>query len=60
MHFKCKFCSDLFTFTNQEFEEEGEEILWGHLQMEHTIIFEDIQNLDTPEMIEACYEIEED
>jgi hypothetical protein len=36
--------------------EYDEELIWGHIQLEHEEIFEDVQNLDTPYMLEECFE----
>jgi hypothetical protein len=46
--YKCKCCGNVF--------EWDEEILWGHIQIEHAEIFEDVENLDTPYMLEECFE----
>ncbi len=36
--------------------EKDEESLWGHIQMEHEEKFDEVQDLETPDMIEECYE----
>ena len=36
--------------------EEIEELLWGHIQMDHEEEFEEAQNLETPYMIAGYYE----
>lgn len=54
--YKCKFCSATFgPYTKIAFDEDGEEELWGHIQINHEEIFEEVQNLATPDMIEICY-----
>ena len=56
--YKCKLCGATFeNYTNEEFEEYGEEELWGHIQMQHEDIFEECQDLDTPTMLEEYYEM---
>ena len=54
--YKCKFCGEIFgPYTKVTFHQDGEEELWGHIQMNHDEVFEEIQNLATPDMIEICY-----
>lgn len=50
--YKCNYCEETF-------EDFDEQTLWGHIQMEHEDVFEEVQNLDTPYMLEECYECEE-
>lgn len=50
--FKCKYCN----FSYWDIDGDVEEALWGHIQMCHEDKFEEIQNLETPFMIEECYE----
>jgi hypothetical protein len=52
--YKCKYCN----FNNWDFNNDIEEELWGHIQMHHKDKFEEVQNLETPDMIEECYEEE--
>ena len=52
--FKCKYCG----FDCCDVDNDVEEELWGHIQMNHEDIFEEVQNLETPDMIEECYEEE--
>lgn len=47
--YKCKYCGEIF----DEFDEEA---MWGHIQMEHEEIFKEVQDLETPYMLEECYE----
>lgn len=49
--YKCKYCN--FICYNSDTIEED---LWGHIQMHHENIFEDVQNFETPNMIEECYQ----
>jgi hypothetical protein len=48
--FRCKHCG----FGCWDVEEE----LWGHVQMHHEDKFKEVQNWETPFMIEECYEEE--
>lgn len=52
--YKCKYCN----FNNWDSNNDIEEELWGHIQMYHKDKFEEVQNLETPDMIEECYEEE--
>lgn len=57
--FICKECSAEFEALDEDhdwFNYCGEETLWGHLQMEHPEIFKEYQTLETPDMLELCYE----
>lgn len=47
MRFICKQC-------NEEVSSE-EEDLWGHIQTDHEDLFGEIQDLETPDMIDECY-----
>lgn len=50
--YECTVCSAFFHTDSEDYEE----ILWGHLQMEHEEIFEECQDWETPFMIEEYYE----
>lgn len=50
---KCALCDHEF---EAEDIEEIEELLWGHIQMDHEEEFEKIQNLETPYMIAGYYD----
>lgn len=50
--FKCKYCD--FSYDDVD-DDDVEETLWGHIQMNHEDKFEKIQNWETPDMIEECY-----
>lgn len=52
MEFMCDHCGKEFSCNKDDYEE----ILWGHLQIDHEDIFKDYENLDTPDMIEANYD----
>lgn len=56
--YKCKICDEIISFNENEFDSLGEEELWGHIQINHKDKFEEVQNLETPYMIEECYEEE--
>lgn len=53
--YKCK-CCDFYCW---DIGDDVEEELWGHIQMKHEDKFEEVQNWETPDMIEECYEEEE-
>ncbi len=50
MAYVCKCCGEIITDDEQE--------LWGHIQMEHEDVFDEVQDSDTPWMLEECYEEE--
>ena len=52
--FKCKYCG----FGCWDVDNDLEEELWEHIQMNHREIYEEVENLETPFMIEECYEEE--
>ena len=52
--YKCKYCN----FSYWDVDNDVEEELWGHIQMCHEGKFEEVQNWETPDMIEECYEEE--
>ena len=52
--YKCKYCDN--HFIKEDWDEDLDETLWGHIQMDHEEIFEDLQNLETPDMIEIAYD----
>lgn len=52
--YKCKHCN----FTYEDIGNDVEEELWGHIQRHHEDKFEEVQNWETPDMIEECYEEE--
>lgn len=56
--YKCKACGETIGFHVCDFDSLGEEELWGHIQMHHEDKFEEVQNWETPDMIEECYEEE--
>lgn len=43
----CKYCKSKV--------EADEEELWGHIQMKHEKVFDEFQDLETPDMIDICY-----
>lgn len=45
--YSCWFCGEVI--------KESEAELWGHIQMKHPEVFKDLQDLDTPDMMEECY-----
>lgn len=51
---KCNLCGAVINI-DPEFEEDYDEILWGHIQMAHEQKFAEIQNWETPFMLEECY-----
>ena len=55
--FKCQYCG---TVIGPECD-DIEEALWGHVQWCHENVFEEVQDWETPYMINECYEtIKED
>ena len=50
----CKHCDNCFI--KEDWDEGLEEALWGHIQMDHEELFEELQNLETPDMIEIAYD----
>lgn len=56
MKYICKYCGYEIEEDNL-FNDDIEEDLWGHIQMNHEDIYENIQDLESPDMIEECYEI---
>ena len=50
---KCALCDHEIEV--EEFD-EVEELLWGHIQMDHEEKFEQIQGLETPYMIAGYFE----
>ena len=57
MRWKCKICNKVIEIEEEDdFGYFGEEELWGHIQMEHKDVFEEVQDLDTPDMLDECYE----
>lgn len=56
---RCNICGELLDI-DEDFFDDVEEILWGHIQLEHEDVFEECQNWETPYMIEEYFEVEED
>ena len=52
--YKCRHCN----FSCWDVDNDVEEELWGHIQMHHKDKFAEVQNWETPDMIEECYEEE--
>jgi len=46
--YKCTCCGSVFEY--------DEEVLWGHLQMDHEAIFEECQGWETPFMLETYFD----
>lgn len=61
LKFVCLECGAEFEFETADFNgdgyfhPDGEEILWGHLQLSHYEVFEEVRDLETPHMLETCY-----
>lgn len=55
MSYECKHCGDIICVD----EDDYDEILWGHIQMCHHDVFEEVQDFETPYMIEECYNAEQ-
>ncbi len=61
MKWKCKCCGKEFLAeSEEEFEYCVEEEVWGHLQMRHEDVFDEVQNWETPDMLEECYDFTEE
>ena len=62
--YTCKECGQVFWFEPDDFDchgsfhPDGEEVLWGHIQLDHPDIFEEVCDLETPYMMEECYDWE--
>ena len=60
--YKCKICGREVEFAANEFDgsghyhPDGEELLWDHIQTNHEDKFEEVQDWETPFMIEEYYE----
>ena len=52
--YQCKYCNFVCWDINKDIDEE----LWGHIQMCHEDKFEEVQDWETRDMIEECYEEE--
>lgn len=52
--FRCKHCGDCFI--KDGLSEDLDEALWGHIQMDHEELFEEVQDLETPYMTTIVYE----
>ena len=55
--YKCKHCGSRFILMCDESFDDIEEPLWAHIQMCHEGVFEEIQDLETPDMIGTAYTI---
>lgn len=56
--YQCKFDGEIVATSDTENKfDDVEEDLWGYIQTNYKELFEGIQNLDTPDMLEICYEI---
>ena len=51
---RCKHCSECFI--KEDLSEDLDEALWGHIQMDHEELFEELQDLETPYMTAIVYE----
>lgn len=63
MVYICKHCGEMVVDTNNGDSihlRDWEEELWGHIQMEHEDVFDDVQDWETPDMLDECYEEESD
>ena len=60
--YKCKCCGVEIEFDKDDFDlggyshPDGEELLWGHLQLDHEDLYDECQNWETPFMIEEYYD----
>lgn len=59
--YKCRICKKIIgIYDKYEFYEDGEEELWNHLGWHHPRKHNDCEDLDTPYMIEECYDVTEE
>ena len=56
---KCNICGALFDI-DEDFFDDAEEILWGHVQLAHEDIFDECQNWETPWMLEEYFELKKE
>ena len=59
MKWKCKICGEVIEKDVEDedwFDDYGEEILWGHIQMRHENEFEEVRDMETPDMLDECYD----
>lgn len=52
---KCNICGEIINI-DEDFIGDYDEILWGHIQMEHEEKFKEVVDWETPFMLEECYE----
>lgn len=54
---ECKECGERFSLEKliEDHEDFWDEVVWGHIQMCHEELFEEVVNLETPDMLEVCY-----
>ena len=60
---RCNLCGKSvcsFDWNEDMYDEDIDEDIWGHLQFKHPEEFEELQDWDTPEMIEEVYTKESD
>lgn len=50
--YRCYLCDKVIVTDNEDWDED----LWGHIQMEHEEEFEECRDLETPYMIEEYFE----
>lgn len=56
--YQCKFDGEIVATSDTENKfDDVEEDLWGYIQTNYKELFEGIQDWDTPDMLEICYEI---
>lgn len=63
MVYICKHCGEIVAdikWNHDSHFEDWDEDLWGHIQMEHEDVFDDVQDWETPDMLDECYEEESD
>lgn len=62
MKYTCRHCGRTIGFPDNEFNgggsfhPDGEELLWGHIQLQHLDVYKEVQSWETPFMLEECYD----
>ena len=56
----CTHCNEIIARGDsmEDLAFEADQDLWGHIQTRHEELFDEIQNFETPDMIEECYRLE--
>lgn len=55
--YRCKYCNEHFIKEDWYEVSDIDECLLGHIQMDHEEVFDELQNLETPDMISIAYDV---